>query len=74
MNQHASDGRNVDELAVLHRRIQHEQDERDAVNDSKAERSVYGYFQMARAAVPHLAGGSAIINSGSVTASKVVRS
>jgi NAD(P)-dependent dehydrogenase (short-subunit alcohol dehydrogenase family) len=29
--------------------------------------NVYGYFQMARAAVPHLKEGSAIINTGSVT-------
>ena len=29
--------------------------------------NVYGYFQMARAAVPHLGKGSSIINTGSVT-------
>jgi NAD(P)-dependent dehydrogenase (short-subunit alcohol dehydrogenase family) len=29
--------------------------------------NVYGYFQMARAAVPHLRKGSSIINTGSVT-------
>ncbi|WP_395320495.1 SDR family oxidoreductase [Variovorax sp. UC74_104] len=29
--------------------------------------NVYGYFQMARAAVPHLREGSSIINTGSVT-------
>lgn len=29
--------------------------------------NVYGYFQMARAAVPHFRNGSAIINTGSVT-------
>jgi NAD(P)-dependent dehydrogenase (short-subunit alcohol dehydrogenase family) len=32
-----------------------------------ARTNVYGYFQMARAAVPHLRKGSSIINTGSVT-------
>jgi NAD(P)-dependent dehydrogenase (short-subunit alcohol dehydrogenase family) len=35
--------------------------------DQTLKTNVYGYFQMARAAVPYLTEGSAIINTGSVT-------
>lgn len=35
--------------------------------DETLRTNVYGYFQMARAAVPHLKKGSCIINTGSVT-------
>ena len=35
--------------------------------DLTLKTNVYGYFHMAKAAVPHLAQGSAIINTGSVT-------
>jgi NAD(P)-dependent dehydrogenase (short-subunit alcohol dehydrogenase family) len=35
--------------------------------DETLKTNLYGYFYMARAAVPHLAPGSAIINTGSVT-------
>jgi NAD(P)-dependent dehydrogenase (short-subunit alcohol dehydrogenase family) len=43
----------------------------DDISDEQLDRTfrtnVYGYFFMARAALPHLKEGSAIINSGSVT-------
>jgi NAD(P)-dependent dehydrogenase (short-subunit alcohol dehydrogenase family) len=35
--------------------------------DETLRTNVYGYFQMARAAVPHMKSGSAIVNNGSVT-------
>ncbi len=35
--------------------------------DETLKTNLYGYFHMARAAVPHLKAGSAIINTGSVT-------
>ena len=35
--------------------------------DESFKTNVYGYFQMARAALPHLQRGSCIINTGSVT-------
>jgi NAD(P)-dependent dehydrogenase (short-subunit alcohol dehydrogenase family) len=35
--------------------------------DETLRTNVYGYFNMARAAVPHLSEGSAIVNNGSVT-------
>ncbi len=39
----------------------------DAHFDETIRTNVYGYFQMTRAAVPHLGEGSAIINTGSET-------
>ena len=39
----------------------------DARFDLTLKTNVYGYFQMAKAAVPYLTEGSAIINTGSVT-------
>lgn len=35
--------------------------------DMTLRTNLYGYFQMARAAVPHLKNGSAIVNTGSIT-------
>lgn len=35
--------------------------------DTTLKTNLYGYFQMAKAALPHLGNGSAIINTGSVT-------
>lgn len=50
------------------------QEHADAIEDITDERfdetlrtNVYGYFQMARAALPHMGRGGAIINTGSVT-------
>src|SRR5690606_25421393 len=39
----------------------------DAHFDETLKTNLYGYFYMAKAAVPHLPRGSAIINTGSVT-------
>lgn len=39
----------------------------DAHFDETLKTNLYGYFYMAKAAIPHLANGSAIINTGSVT-------
>jgi NAD(P)-dependent dehydrogenase (short-subunit alcohol dehydrogenase family) len=39
----------------------------DAHFDETLKTNLYGYFYMARAAVPHLKPGSAIVNTGSVT-------
>jgi NAD(P)-dependent dehydrogenase (short-subunit alcohol dehydrogenase family) len=39
----------------------------DAHFDLTLRTNLYGYFYMARAAIPHLPGGGAIINTGSVT-------
>lgn len=39
----------------------------DARLDETFKTNIYGYFQMARAAVPHLQRGDCIINTGSVT-------
>src|SRR4029079_17031783 len=35
--------------------------------DLTIKTNLYGYFQMAQAAVPHMKSGSAIVNTGSVT-------
>jgi NAD(P)-dependent dehydrogenase (short-subunit alcohol dehydrogenase family) len=35
--------------------------------DQTFKTNIYGYFRMARAAIPHLKPGSAIINTGSIT-------
>jgi NAD(P)-dependent dehydrogenase (short-subunit alcohol dehydrogenase family) len=43
------------------------QDISDAQFDETMRTNVYGYFNMARAVVPHMARGSAIVNNGSVT-------
>jgi NAD(P)-dependent dehydrogenase (short-subunit alcohol dehydrogenase family) len=42
----------------------------DARFDETLRTNVYGYFQMARAALPHLGEGAAIINTGSTTGLK----
>jgi NAD(P)-dependent dehydrogenase (short-subunit alcohol dehydrogenase family) len=39
----------------------------DAQFDETMRTNVYGYFNMARACVPHMKAGSAIVNNGSVT-------
>jgi NAD(P)-dependent dehydrogenase (short-subunit alcohol dehydrogenase family) len=43
----------------------------DEISDEQLERTfrtnIFGYFFMARAAIPHLAPGSAIVNTGSIT-------
>jgi NAD(P)-dependent dehydrogenase (short-subunit alcohol dehydrogenase family) len=51
---------------------QHEQDSLEAISDSQLERTfrtnIFSYFYMARAAMPFLKRGSAIVNTTSVTA------
>ena len=51
---------------------QHEQEELTAITAEQLERTfrtnIFGYFFMAKAALPHLAKGSAIVNTTSVTA------
>ena len=53
---------------------QHTQDSLDKITPAQLERTfrtnIFSYFYMAQAALPHLAGGSSIINTTSVTAYK----
>ena len=53
--------------AAFQQHIERIEDLSDAQFDETLRTNVTGYFQMARAAVPHLKRGSAIINTGSVT-------
>jgi NAD(P)-dependent dehydrogenase (short-subunit alcohol dehydrogenase family) len=50
---------------------QHRQERIEDIDDEQWDRTfrtnIYGYFFMARAAVPHLKPGSAIVNTGSIT-------
>jgi NAD(P)-dependent dehydrogenase (short-subunit alcohol dehydrogenase family) len=53
--------------AAFQQHIERIEDLGDAQFDETLRTNVTGYFQMARAAVPHLKRGASIINSGSVT-------
>lgn len=53
--------------AAFQQHIERIEDLSDAQFDETLRTNVTGYFQMARAAVPHLKRGAAIINTGSVT-------
>ena len=53
--------------AAFQQHIERIEDLSDAQFDETLRTNVTGYFQMTRAAVPHLRRGSAIINTGSVT-------
>jgi NAD(P)-dependent dehydrogenase (short-subunit alcohol dehydrogenase family) len=69
-------GRTIDELGKLdilvnNAGFQHHQESIENITDEQLERTfrtnIFGYFYMARAAVPHLKSGSAIVNTGSIT-------
>lgn len=59
------------DLLVNNAAYQHEQQSLEDITDEQLERTfrtnIFGYFYMARAAVPHMQPGSCIINTGSIT-------
>jgi NAD(P)-dependent dehydrogenase (short-subunit alcohol dehydrogenase family) len=59
------------DILVNNAAFQQHQPSLDAISDEQWDRTfrtnVYGYFFMARAALPHLKPGSAIVNVGSIT-------
>jgi NAD(P)-dependent dehydrogenase (short-subunit alcohol dehydrogenase family) len=68
--------RTVDEFGRLdvlvnNAAFQQHQDSIEDISDEQFERTfrtnIFGYFFMARAAIPHLRKGSAIVNTGSIT-------
>jgi NAD(P)-dependent dehydrogenase (short-subunit alcohol dehydrogenase family) len=59
------------DILVNNAAFQQHQDSLDDITDEQLEKTfrtnIFGYFYMARAALPHLTKGSAIINCGSIT-------
>jgi len=59
------------DILVNNAAFQESQDDLEAISDEQLERTfrtnIFAYFYMARAALPHLKKGSAIINTGSIT-------
>lgn len=59
------------EILVNNAAYQHHQETIDAITDSQWEQTfqtnITSYFRMARAAIPHLPPGGAIVNTGSIT-------
>jgi NAD(P)-dependent dehydrogenase (short-subunit alcohol dehydrogenase family) len=59
------------DLLVNNAAFQQHQESIDDISDEQLERTfrtnIFGYFYMARAAIPHLDAGSAIVNTGSIT-------
>jgi len=59
------------DILVNNAAYQNSQDSLDEVSEEQWDRTfktnIYGYFYMAKAALPHLSRGSAIINTGSIT-------
>jgi NAD(P)-dependent dehydrogenase (short-subunit alcohol dehydrogenase family) len=59
------------DILVNNAAFQQHQQSLDEVNEEQWDRTfktnIYGYFRMAKAALPHLKKGSAIINTGSIT-------
>ena len=59
------------DILVNNAAYQHRRESLDQIDDEQLERTfrtnIFGYFYMARAALPHLEPGSAIINTGSIT-------
>ena len=59
------------DLLVNNAAFQQHQESIDDISDEQLERTfrtnIFGYFYMARAAIPHLREGSAIVNTGSIT-------
>jgi len=62
------------DLLVNNAAFQQHQESIDDISDEQLERTfrtnIFGYFYMARAAIPHLDEGSAIVNTGSITGMK----
>ena len=59
------------DILVNNAAYQHQQESIEEITDEQLERTfrtnIFGYFYMARAALPHLEPGSAIVNTGSIT-------
>ena len=59
------------DVLVINAAFQQHQKSIEDISDEQLERTfhtnIFGYFYMARAAVPHLEAGSAIVNTGSIT-------
>lgn len=59
------------DILVNNAAYQQSQDDLEDISDAQLERTfktnIFGYFYMARAALPHMKKGSAIINTGSIT-------
>jgi NAD(P)-dependent dehydrogenase (short-subunit alcohol dehydrogenase family) len=59
------------DILVNNAAYQQSQDNLENISDAQLERTfktnIFGYFYMARAALPHMKKGSAIINTGSIT-------
>jgi NAD(P)-dependent dehydrogenase (short-subunit alcohol dehydrogenase family) len=59
------------DILVNNAAYQHHQDSLTDISDEQLDQTfktnIYGYFYMARAALPHMKKGSAIINTGSIT-------
>jgi len=59
------------DILVNNAAYQHQQDSIDDITDDQLDRTfrtnIFAYFYMARAALPHLQPGSAIVNTGSIT-------
>ena len=59
------------DILVNNAAYQNRQDSLEEISDEQLERTfrtnIFAYFYMARAALPHLKAGSAIINTGSIT-------
>jgi NAD(P)-dependent dehydrogenase (short-subunit alcohol dehydrogenase family) len=64
---------NFDQIDILVNNAAYQQSQEDLedISDEQLERTfktnIFGYFYMARAALPHMKKGSAIINTGSIT-------
>jgi NAD(P)-dependent dehydrogenase (short-subunit alcohol dehydrogenase family) len=59
------------DILVNNAAFQNRQDSLDAITEEQWDRTfrtnIYGYFHMAKAALPHLRAGTSIINTGSIT-------
>src|SRR5205823_1647751 len=59
------------DILVNNAAYQHGQEKLEDISDDQWDRTfqinIYGYFRMAKAALPHMKKGAAIINTGSIT-------